>query len=201
MKAFSEIQQKSIHEDFSSFFNYVAGFQSISTEGQEALKGILIKSTFPKGHLLLREGQVSAHLHFIEKGLAKVYYLKDGKEIVHWLGAENSVAVSITSFLSRKPSLQYIELLESSTIISVPFEALEKLYNQFHEVERFGRLLTGHALILMQQRFEDLHFSTARERYENLLKENPALLQRVPLYTIASFIGISQETLSRIRHL
>lgn len=200
METVSKMRKKALKDNFSSFFNYISNLLSLSQEGKEALSDILEKKTYDKEHLLLKEGAVCRNLYFIESGIAKVFYLKDGKEIVHWLGAENSIAVSISSFLTQQPSLLNIELLERSTIISIPYECLEKLYKASHEIERMGRLLTNNALILMQQRFDDLHFSKASERYERLLVQQPTLIQRVPLSAIASFIGISQETLSRIRH-
>lgn len=76
---------------------------------------------------------------------------------------------------------------------------LEQLYISFHEIERMGRLIVSYGLTLMQQRFDDLHFASAAERYEKLLQTNPSLLQRVSLGHIASYLGITQETLSRIR--
>lgn len=200
METVSKMREKALKDNFSSFFNYINNLLSLSEEGKEALSEILKKETYDKGYILLKEGAICRNFYFIESGIAKVFYLKDGKEIVHWLGAENTIAVSISSFLTQQPSLLNIELLERSTIISVPYEGLEKLYKESHEIESMGRLLTNSALILMQQRFDDLHFTKASERYERLLRVNPTLIQRVPLGTIASFIGISQETLSRIRH-
>jgi len=92
-----------------------------------------------------------------------------------------------------------VELLEPSLLWAIPYKRLEDLYNSYHEIERFGRLLVSHGLILVQQRFDDLHFASALERYKKMLQQNPSFIQRVPLSMIASYLGISQETLSRIR--
>jgi hypothetical protein len=76
---------------------------------------------------------------------------------------------------------------------------LERLYKHHHDIERLGRLLVSFGLIQLQQRFDDLHFATAAQRYRTLLDSNPSFIRRVPLGMIASYLGVTQETLSRIR--
>ena len=189
-----------VTEDYSSFLRYIGTLCQLSSNAENAMKAVLVKRNMNRGDLLLKGGQVCKHLHFIEKGAARVYYLNEGREIVHWLGAENSIVTSIASFLSQNSSSQFIELIEDSSIISVKYNDLEDLYIRFHEIERLGRLLTQSALLQMQQRFDDLHFSSAAQRYQKLIKENPVFIRRFPLGVIASYLGITQETLSRIRH-
>jgi CRP-like cAMP-binding protein len=127
------------------------------------------------------------------------FYFKEGKDITDWLSAEGTFAGSMISFLTQLPDVRGIELLEPSLLWSFGHEDLEKLYKQYHEIERLGRLLSNHAYILVQQRFDDLLFTTSMERYHKLLQQNPTIIQRVPLGMIASYLGITQETLSRIR--
>jgi CRP-like cAMP-binding protein len=103
------------------------------------------------------------------------------------------------SFLTQTPDVRGVEVLEPSLLWSFSYGDLEKLYRQWHEIERLGRLLTNHAYILVQQRFDALLFSTATQRYQTLVQTHPTLVQRVPLGMIASYLGITQETLSRIR--
>ena len=97
------------------------------------------------------------------------------------------------------PDRRSIELLEDSTIIEIPHYELENLFAKYHDLERLGRLWSNYGIVQLQQRFDDLHFATAAERYAKLIQNNPSILQRVALGIIASYLGITQETLSRIR--
>ncbi|HXL58356.1 MAG TPA: Crp/Fnr family transcriptional regulator [Chitinophagaceae bacterium] len=183
----------------NKFFEIVAQFANLSAESKQAFSTILKKLELPKGRTLIHANTICENAYFIEQGLARTYYYKNGKDVTDWLAAENSFVVSIVSFLTQQPDRRIVELLEPSLLWAIPHKKLEELYNRYHEIERFGRLLVSHGLILVQQRFDDLHFATAPERYKKLLQENPTFIQRVPLSMIASYLGISQETLSRIR--
>ena len=181
------------------FFAFIGQFTLLSEEGKEALSASLQRMELPKGHSLLRPGGICQYFYFIEQGLTRTYYIKDGKDVTDWLSAENSIAVSIISFLTRQPDVRGIELLEPSVLWALSYNDLENLYKKYHDIERLGRLLLGFGTIQIQQRFDDLHFATARQRYQKLVDANPSLLNRVPLGMIASYLGITQETLSRIR--
>ena len=181
------------------FFETVQQLTQLSNESKQALANVIKFSELPKGHMLIKAGVVCNHIFFIEKGLSRTFYYKDGKDITDWISPEGSFAVSIVSFLTRKPDIRSVELLEPSIVVSLSFNDLENLSAGYHEIERFGRLLVSEGIVLMQQRFDDLHFASALERYQKLLNTNPQLLQRVPLGMIASYLGITQETLSRIR--
>jgi len=181
------------------FFAFITQFTSLSEESREALSAVLQRMELPKGHDLLRPGGICQYFYFIEQGLTRTWYLKDGKDVTDWLSAENSIAVSIISFLTHQPDVRGIELLEPSVLWAVSHRDLENLYKRYHDIERLGRLLLAHGIIQLQQRFDDLHFATAAERYQKLVDASPSLLNRVPLGMIASYLGITQETLSRIR--
>jgi CRP-like cAMP-binding protein len=182
-----------------SFFNFIGQITPLSEAAHDALAAVLERMDLPKGHGLLRPGAVCHHLYFIEKGLTRTWYTKDGKDITDWISAENTLAVSIISFLNHQPDRRGIELLEDSTFHALSYSNLEALYRDHHDIERLGRLLLSQGCIQMQQRFDDLHFATAQQRYQHLIDTNPSLLNRVPLGMIASYLGITQETLSRIR--
>lgn len=180
-------------------FGFISQFTRLSPESREALASICERMEFPKGHVLLRPGAICHYIYYIESGLTRTYYIKDGKEVTDWISRENTIAVSLISFLTRKPDIRGIELLEPASILALPFQGLEALYQKFHEIERLGRLLVSFGAIQMQQRFDELHFVTAHQRYQGLLETHPDLIQRVPLGMIASYLGVTQETLSRIR--
>ena len=182
-----------------ALFAVFSQFIHLSAESKEAFKSAVKKLELPKGHILVKEDTVCNHLYFVESGLTRTYYFKDGKDITDWISAENSFACSIVSFITRKPDRRIIELLESSVLFAISYDKLEELYSRFHEIERLGRLLLSSGMVQMEQKFDDQHFETAAQRYQTLMKNNPSLILRVPLGMVASYLGITQETLSRIR--
>src|SRR5262249_11614530 len=145
----------------------------LSEESLEALAGVVERMDLPKGHSLLRPGGICRHLYFVGKGLTRTYYIKDGKDVTDWISAEGTFAVSIISFLTHQPDRRGIELLEDSILDAIAYTHLENLYRQYHDIERLGRLLLSQGTIQMQQRFDDLHFATAQQRYAQLITSNP----------------------------
>ena len=182
-----------------SFFDSVSPFVKLSTESKKVLLFHMVKESLPKGHVLVPIGGICRNVHYMEKGLTRTFYLKDGKEVTERFCAENSFTCSMTGHLTNIPDGRQIELLEPSVIWSMPYEKLEQLYDNHHEIERLGRHIITADLIALQSRLSELQFKTAEERYLNLLKSNPTLLQRASLGIISSYLGITQETLSRIR--
>jgi CRP-like cAMP-binding protein len=181
------------------FFARVEQFVPLSKVSREAMASILRRMELPKGHLLLKQDSVCHYVYFIEQGLTRTFYFKDGKDVTDWLSAEDMFACSIISYLTLQPDRRGIELLEDSILWGLHHDDLERLYKDYHDMERLGRLLVSFGLIQLQQRFDDLHFAAAAQRYKTLMETNPSFIQRVPLGMIASYLGITQETLSRIR--
>lgn len=182
-----------------AFFNSVSKFATLNEDSVQAFASVMKRHELPKGRTLVQAHTICDQLYFIETGLSRTYYIKDGKYVTDWISAEGEFAVSIISFTTQQPDRRAVELLESSVLWSISYQALENLYQAHHEIEHLGRLLLTYGCISLQQRFDDLHFATAAERYQTLLATRPTLLQRVPLGIIASYLGMSQETLSRMR--
>ena len=182
-----------------SYFSAVSQLSELSSSTKQDIAGVLKRIEFPKGHILVRQNTICDYLYFIEKGLTRTFYYKNDKDITDWISAENTFAVSILSFITRKPDRRIIELLEPSVIWAMHYNDFENLCKNHHDFERLGRHLCASGLIQLQKKFDDLHFATALERYQTLMQENPTFIQRVPLGMIASYLGITQETLSRIR--
>jgi signal-transduction protein with cAMP-binding, CBS, and nucleotidyltransferase domain len=182
------------------FFDIVLQFATLTKEGKDALASILKVKEAGKGQVLVKENSVCNHIYFIEKGLTRTYYYKDGRDVTDWISTEGTFACSIVSFISRKPDRRGIETIEDSLLYCLQYYELEQLCAKYHDIERFGRYIAGIGLIQLQQRFDDLHFSTALERYRKLIEITPSLVQRVPLGMLASYLGVTQETLSRIRN-
>jgi CRP-like cAMP-binding protein len=157
------------------------------------------KINVPKDYCLLRENTPGNYLYFVQKGILRIYYHKNEKEVTEWIAMDGSFCFSILSFFEKLPSKLIIHAIEPSEVFSLHRDDLMRLCDQHHEIEKWLRKAITGSLILSQHRMESIQFETAQQRYDNLLKKMPQLVQRVPLSYIASFLGITQETLSRIR--
>jgi CRP-like cAMP-binding protein len=154
---------------------------------------------YPKGSFLLREGHTCTHLCFVSQGLFKTYLLQDGKEYIRQFLPENSFAVDLGSFLTQMPSSFFIEALEDSWTLKIDFSTLDTLSENNFKLMKLCKLMSEHAVINLMRRNVSLIKDDAKTRYLILLQERPQLLQRVPLFMIASYLGITPEALSRVR--
>jgi len=182
-----------------TLFNHINNISPLSEEAQHALSADFRKVEKQKGEFLLKEGSICKNLYFLERGCLRGFYLLEEKEITHWFAFENDFVTSFHSFITRKASLENIQLLEGSVLWSISHDALYALYDRFPEIERLGRISCEKYYIRLEERYVNSQFKTAGERYLDLINSNPLMLQRVSLGYVASFLAISQETLSRIR--
>ncbi|MCZ4317452.1 Crp/Fnr family transcriptional regulator [Aequorivita viscosa] len=158
------------------------------------------KENIPKNTLLIEHGQISKKLYFIEKGMGRSYYLKeDGKEVTQWFFGVGKFMSSVDSFFQQSPSLYYLETLEDSIVYSISNERMDLLFSKYHKMEQLGKLVSIEMLTKVVNKLNAIQFQTARERYDYMLAEFPDISYRVPLGHIASYLGMTQETLSRIR--
>ncbi len=171
----------------------------ISKELLQKLAQIATVETIPKGRLLIKEGQIAYRLYFLEKGTARTYYYHNAKDITSWIYGEYAPFTTWYSYLNHQPSFENLELVEDATVISFTKNDLEKLYLEHPHFERFGRKMAEQQLAYLDAFYKGYLFMTAKERYDLLLSVFPNVTQRVNLGHIASLLGISQETLSRIR--
>lgn len=164
-----------------------------------ALQHSFEKIALPKNKYLVSQGDICRHLYFLEQGAVRGFYNLDGKEITHWFGFENDFVTSFHSFITHEAAVENIQLMEGSILWRIAKETLTELCNSHHEIERLLRIAYEKYYIRLEERFVNAQFKTASERYENLMQQTPHIIERVPLGCVASYLGISQETLSRIR--
>ncbi|BAV10305.1 cAMP-binding domain of CRP or a regulatory subunit of cAMP-dependent protein kinases [Filimonas lacunae] len=180
--------------------NHVNKYYPISQEAQHALRDNFEEIVLPKNELLLQEGKVCRHMYFVQQGCLRSFYNLNGKEITHWFGFEDDFVTSFHSFITQKPAIESLQVMEGSVLWAISKDKLTALFNQHHEIERLVRIVYEQYYIRLEERYVNAQFKTAQELYENLLTQNPHILERVPLGYIASFLGMSQETLSRVRN-
>ncbi len=166
---------------------------------QEFISSAEIK-TFNEREVVVREGQYSKKAYFLIEGCARAYYLKDGKDISDWFTFENQFMASIISFFGNEPSPHYVEFVEDSTTLQFSKETVDKLSSKYHEFERFVSKIVTETMLGLCERLHTIQFAKAKERYEQLLHIHPQITNRIPLTHIASYLGITLETLSRIRN-
>lgn len=180
------------------FFQYIHPLKPASVE---ALLPCFSLKNFSKKDFLVKQGQVSDELNFVYSGSVREFFEDtDANETNTWFGLENSVAISTYSFFSQKPSLTNIQALEDVQAVVLKHSDLHKLFDQFHDIERLGRLIVEQYLVQIEEMKIMLQTLSARERYEYMLRHKPEFVQRIPLKYLASFLGIQLETLSRVRN-
>ena len=152
-----------------------------------------------KGEFLTRNGDISQHVSFINRGLMRSFYLVNGKEICTAFVCENEYFGSYASFLNRMPSPENIDALEDCELVNLSFNDMQSVYKSNPVFEIFGRKIAEMLFILISSQTTRLLTMTPEERYQSVIQRQPFIIQRVPQYMIASFIGITPEHLSRLR--
>lgn len=179
-----------------SFFNQLQ--PRLSEQSEQSLRTTLAVQHFPKRHVLVREGQHLPYAFLLMEGAARSYYLKNGVEVNTWFALENEVVGSLRNFLDA-PSRETIELLEDSTLLTFDLNRIKSLMAENMEIAKLVNGAIAQHAIELEDRLFDTHLRSAQERFETLLSEQPEIFLRVPLTYIASYLGISRETLSRLR--
>jgi CRP-like cAMP-binding protein len=181
-------------------FLHINTYQRLSSEAQQALQSCLTEVVLSKNHFLVTEGKICRHLYFLQQGALRGFYNLEGKAVTHWFAFENDFVTSFHSFITQAPAVENIQLLEGSILWAISKDQLSRLMKQYHEIETLVRTAYERYYIRLEERFVNAQFKTAMERYQELLQQTPHIVERVPLGYIASYLGISQETLSRIRN-
>lgn len=154
----------------------------------------------PKKTLLIKEGAIAKEIYYINKGLLRLFYNKDGEEITGFIFKENLFASSYESFLEQAPSIQNLDALEDCELLVISHAALQQLYIDVPKINIVTRIVAEKRFINGQQILSSHILDTPLERYVKFSRQHPDILQRVPLNIIASFLGITPVSLSRIRN-
>ncbi|MFH6769344.1 Crp/Fnr family transcriptional regulator [Gaetbulibacter aquiaggeris] len=184
---------------FTEYLNILSKYSPLSENTKSQLEPYISIKNLSKEELLLKHGDVCRHIYYVNKGFIRIFYFKDGKEVTEWLTNDKHFFFSITSYFESSPSHLIIEAIEDSEIIQLSKVGLDKLRKVNLEIANLMIEWISRSLVLSQKRMDSIQFETAKQRYDSLLKMQPEILNRVPLQHIASFLGITQETLSRIR--
>lgn len=152
-----------------------------------------------KNEYLLKEAEISTAFYFVEKGLIRMYYLVDGSEKTTYFYEANSFVSSYESFTKQTPSKNYIQAITKAKVAVFNIEVVFEILKKFPRFESLSRIVMEEELSIYQEMISSFITMDAKQRYLNLLKTKPHLLLQVPQYQIATYLGVSPETLSRIR--
>lgn len=155
--------------------------------------------TYPKGSHILEAGKTERNIYFIAKGIVRAYVEAKGKEITFWIGTEGATVVSLKSYISNEQGYETVECMEDATLYVLKRNVLEALFQEDIHIANWGRKFAEAEFLRAEEKFIPLLFTAASERYQTLLKNNPELLQRIPLECLATYLGITPVSLSRIR--
>ncbi len=165
----------------------------------EIEESYLVEKRYKRNEYILSENQVCNHVIYIVSGLIRSFYLKDGLEINTAFHREDAIACSFNSLVNRVASNEFLQTLEETEVLELPYENLLRLYHTSDKWQEIGRILTEKECVFLSNRVTFLNFESAKMKYLNLLKKDPELIQRVSMQHLASYIGVTRETLSRIR--
>lgn len=178
--------------------NFFEQYGIISKEGIEDLNSRLKSNKIKKGDKLLSYGQICKEIFFVTKGCLRLYYISDGVEITVWFSFEDNSAIELSSFLSGAPTEYFIEAIEDSEYLSLSKAELLQLYVAHPEMESIVRRFWEDVILSLLQRFTALQKDSAEDRYRSLINQDN-YLQRVPQKYLASYIGVTPTSLSRIK--
>ena len=178
---------------------FIRQFIQPNEEEWKVFADILTEKTLKKKEMLLEDGQVCNFIGFINSGVIREYAFKNGKETTVDFVSENQFIVDFQSFIREVPSRQYLEALTDIDLLIFKKDALNAIFDKYKIWERFGRLIIEQVFCNMEEKRKNILSTTHEEQYRDFTSVYPNVVQQVPQYYIASYLGLTPEHLSRIR--
>lgn len=179
--------------------SFISRFDSLTREEMELIADNIKVKSVKKGTILIKEGQICKVCYFVLKGCLRQYVMVDGVEKTTQFYTEEQAAVLFSSYLNKMKSDSYLSSIEDSILIVGENSSEVRMYKQFPKLEQITRMMMEQNLGKSQDEFTHFVTNSPEERYLSLLKNRPELFQRVPQHQLASYIGVTPESLSRIR--
>jgi len=174
-------------------------YSTMTHDELDVLESILVPMKFTKGQMILSEGEVCKHVYYIERGLIRQFYFKNGKQITEHLGEDRSIFMCIESLFREEPTKLQVEALEPTWVYALPKQKLEQVALHNVNIQILYRKILEESLITSQIHADLVRFETAQARYKRMCKLSPQVILRAPLVYIASYLQMTPETLSRVR--
>lgn len=174
-------------------------YSTMTHDELDILEGILEPVKYGKGEMILAEGEVCRGISYIEKGLVRQFYNKNGKEVTEHLGVDHTIFMCIESLFKEEPTRLQVEALEATLVYILPKSKLEAAAIRNVNIQMLYRKILEESLIQSQVHADLMRFETAPNKYKRLYELSPQVVLRAPLTYIASYLQMTPETLSRIR--
>jgi CRP-like cAMP-binding protein len=184
---------------FNQLYNVVSRMLPLSQREWDMFAESFVYRSVPKKFRLVSVGDVSREAYFINKGATRLFFEKEGEEVSANFMFENNFVASLESFLLQVPSRQAIDTLEDCELLVLSKQRLEELIRKQPQFNLFSKAIAETAFIMLQRRASSFILDSAEERYMNMLQQRPEILERVPQHMIASYLGVTPVSLSRIR--
>ncbi|RDK88949.1 MULTISPECIES: Crp/Fnr family transcriptional regulator [Flavobacteriaceae] len=178
--------------------DYFDSFYKIGKEAKQELKNIIIEKQYGKNAIVQDIGNTCRTLYFVKEGGARIFYYNKGNDITEHFAFKNEIIVRAESLFTGQTTTKGIETIEKTIMFTIDANALFRLYDDYHNIERLFRLIFENEFVNAIRRIESFQLKTATERYIELLNFTD-WVQKIPLKHIASYLGITQVSLSRIR--
>lgn len=188
-----------MNENFDSIARHFEKFIKVKEPLRQELQNKLHLQIFRKGEMIHNADRICTKSYFILNGLVRTYYIKDGVEISEYFSSEGEWINSPKSFISQTLDIYSIDALEKTEVFYIHVVDLVYLFDNFPEMERYARLSMGSVFGHLMERITSQRFTTAKEKHEHFLNIYHDIHHRIPLGMIASYLGITQSTLSRLR--
>lgn len=172
---------------------------SLDPQTQAELENGFVDKKFPKGSYLLKPGQVCTSHLLVKEGAARKFYKHNDKEITTEVYFHDDVAVSLDSYIMRKPADVYIEALTELEVTIIDYSRFHKVKSIYYEIMMLDKMFIEYYAVWFEQRLKEFQTMDASQRYLNLLEKEPKVVRLLPVTIIASYLNVSLETLSRIR--
>ena len=182
-----------------SLEKYISNYIDFTPKEYFTIRSYFKSKILKRREILHDTNDVCYNVYFIESGIIRYYQMEDGEEVTGQFFFEGGWYTDLDSFLSNSYSRQTAQAIESTSLLYISKQDLEKLYKEVPKFERLGRLMAEQAFIGLRKKTDNLTLLDAKERYLNLLKHRPKVIRRIPQYYIASYLGIKPQSLSRIR--
>lgn len=174
-------------------------YSTMTHEELDLLEEILIPLKYRKGEMILREGEVCRNIYFIDRGLIRQFYYKNGKELTEHLGDDHTIFMCIESLFREEPTRLQVEALEQTIVYAIPKSKLEVVALHSVNIQMMYRKILEESLIISQIHADLMRFETAQDRYMKMCNLYPQVVLRAPLVYIANYLQMTPETLSRVR--
>jgi len=179
---------------------YLKSIKSMSDAKADMIAGYFKEEVLPQKDLIIHEGMISKKSYFLQAGIVRCYIIDlNGDEITTRFYSDPDFLNDFLSFFEQKPSEEYYELVTDCTLFSISYDNVQHCFHNIPEFREWGRMMLTLNYSYLNKRMISFHKETAQERYMNLIKKHPEILEKAPLNTIASYLGITKFSLSRIR--